>query len=181
MMNSKKIKAACEGWLKNIVIGLQFCPFAKAPLQKKQIRFVASEAITEEQLIAELIHECQYLDDNQETETTLLICPELLPDFFDFCQFIQWAEATLKKYNWQGIYQLAHFHPHYCFTGCDPDDTQNFTNRSPYPILHLLREASVEKALSRFEDPESIPEKNIKTMSRLNEAEKRDYFYYLFR
>jgi len=183
-MNSEEIseekKAACERWLKEVVIGLQLCPFAKAPFQKKQIRFVPSEATTEEQLINELIEECQYLNRDQETETTLLICPELLSDFFDFCQFIQWAESTLKKQGWQGIYQLAHFHPDYCFTGCHPDDAQNLTNRSPYPILHILREASLEKALEHFEAPESIPEKNIQTMNAMSEADKRRYFNYLF-
>ncbi|MGH1441047.1 MAG: DUF1415 domain-containing protein [Cellvibrionaceae bacterium] len=179
-MKSEKVRDACERWLKDIVVGLQLCPFAKAPLQKKQIRFAISDAATEEQLIDELIKECRYLDEHQETETTLLICSELLPDFFEFCQFIQWAESSLKKHDWQGIYQLAHFHPHYCFTGCDPDDAQNLTNRSPYPILHLLRETSLEKALERFEAPESIPEKNIQTMNAMSEAEKHRYFDYLF-
>lgn len=179
-MKSEKVRDACERWLKDIVVGLQLCPFAKAPLQKKQIRFSISDAATEEQLIDELVKECQHLDDHQETETTLLICPDLLPDFFDFCQFIQWAESTLKKQHWQGIYQLAHFHPQYCFTGCDQDDAQNLTNRSPYPILHILREASLEKALERFEEPASIPEKNIQTMSNMSEPDKHRYFDYLF-
>lgn len=180
-MKSEKVRDACERWLKDIVVGLQLCPFAKAPLQKKQIRFATSDAATEEQLIDELIKECRYLDEHQETETTLLICSELLPDFFEFCQFIQWAESSLKKHDWQGIYQLAHFHPQYCFTGCDQDDAQNLTNRSPYPILHILRETSLEKALERFEEPESIPEKNIIKMKKLSNIEKRYYFYYLFK
>lgn len=179
--NALNIENDVKQWLEQVVVGLQLCPFAKAPLQKKQIRFAVSTAESEEQLNQELINECQHLDANTDIETSLLICPTLLSDFFDFCQFLNWAEATLKQNQWQGIYQLAHFHPHYCFAGVDYEAPQNLSNRAPYPILHILREASLENILERFEKPETIPEKNIATMNQLSEEEKRRYFHYLYR
>ncbi|MFT6388030.1 MAG: hypothetical protein ACJAUP_001403 [Cellvibrionaceae bacterium] len=181
MADNSTIKSAVEHWLQEVVIGLQLCPFAKAPMNKKKIRFIVSNANTEEQLNDDLIKECQHLDLEKNTETTLLICPYMLKDFFYFCQFLKWANTTLKKNQWQSIYQIAHFHPNYCFTGTEPEHSQNLTNRSPYPILHILREASVEQALNRFDEPESIPERNIRTMNTLSETEKQRYFYYLFK
>jgi len=180
MADHSTIKKCVERWLQEVVIGLELCPFAKAPMNKKQIRFIVSHANSEEQLNDDLIKACQHLDLNDDTETTLLICPYILKDFFDFCQFLNWAHASLKNNQWQSVYQIAHFHPDYCFTGTEPEHSQNLTNRSPYPILHILREASLEKALKNFDKPESIPEKNIQTMNKLSEGEKRRYFNYLF-
>lgn len=180
MVEHTTIKNTVERWLQEVVIGLQLCPFAKAPMNKKQIRFIISNAKTEEELNNDLIKECQHLDLYKDTETTLLICPYALKDFFDFCQFLNWANASLKQNQWQGIYQIAHFHPDYCFTGIEPEQPQNLTNRSPYPILHILREASLESVLKHFDTPEGIPEKNIQTMNKLSEGDKRRYFHYLF-
>ncbi len=175
-----EIKIQVTQWLQDVVIGLRLCPFAKAPFQKQQIRLVVSTALTEEALNEELINECQYLDNNSNTETTLIICTNLLFDFFDFCQYLQWAESTLKQHQWHGIYQIANFHPDYQFSNTDSNDPQNLTNRSPYPIIHLLREVSLSSVLDNFSEPESIPEKNIQTMNNLSEIEKQRYFHYLF-
>jgi hypothetical protein len=173
------IENTVKQWLRDIVIGLQLCPFAKAPLQKNQIRFFVSQATKEEILIEELIAECQRLDEDTGIETTLLICPNLLQDFFDYTQFLSWAEQTLKRNQWQGIYQIASFHPDYQFSNTDKNDLQNLTNRSPYPMLHILREASLSSILDRFSEPETIPEKNIQTMKALSPEDIRRLFYYL--
>ncbi len=174
------IKKVIQKWLTEVVIGLRLCPFAKASFQKQQIRFVVSTASSEEALNEELINECKYLDNNSDTETTLIICANLLSDFFDFCQYLQWAESTLKQHQWHGIYQIANFHPDYQFANTDSNDPQNLTNRSPYPVIHLLRETSLSSVLDNFSEPESIPEKNIQTMNNLSKIEKQRYFHYLF-
>lgn len=173
------IEQQTRQWLQEVVIGLELCPFAKAPFQKNQIRFLVSQANNEEELIEELILECQHLDVNNKTETTLVICANLLLDFFDFCQFLKWADSTLKSNQWQGVYQLANFHPQYQFAGCEYEDPQNLTNRAPFPILHLLREGSLSKKLEKYPSPELIPKKNIETMHKLSIDEQQKYFYYL--
>ena len=179
MKNKHEIQQEVEQWLQDIVIGLQLCPFAKAPSQKQQVRFFVSEAKTEEDLIEELIKECQLLDKDAHIETTIMIIPYLLSDFFDYSQYLNWAEQTLKQHQWRGIYQIASFHPHYQFAGTNTSDPQNLTNRSPYPLLHLLRENSLANILDRFPDSSTIPEKNIQTMTQLSEEQIHRYFHYL--
>ena len=174
------IEQQTRQWLEEVVIGLQLCPFAKAPFQKEQIRFLVSQANSEEELIEELIEECRHLDEDIKTETTLIICARLLNDFFDFCQFLNWANSTLKSNQWQGVYQLANFHPHYIFSGCEYNDLQNLTNRAPFPILHLLREKTLSDMLEKYPEPELIPKKNIEKMQQLSIDEQRQYFAYLF-
>lgn len=178
--STSDIEKHVKQWLAEVVIGLQLCPFAKAPFNKQQIRFYISKAETEEVLIDDLIRECQYLDDHATTETTLIICPNILDDFFMYNQFLLWAGRMLKQHQWEGVYQIASFHPDYTFFGIEADAPQNLTNRSPYPILHLLREDSLADILDRYSDPEGIPEKNIKTMEALSTEEKRRYFSYLY-
>ena len=174
------IEQQTRQWLQDVVIGLQLCPFAKAPFQKEEIHFLVSQANSEEELIEELIGECHHLDTNNKTETTLIICANLLNDFFDFCQFLNWANSTLKSNQWQGVYQLANFHPDYQFSGCEYNDPQNLTNRAPFPILHLLREDSLSKILEKYPEPELIPKKNIEKMHQLSIDEQHKYFSYLF-
>jgi hypothetical protein len=168
-------------WLKDVVIGIQLCPFAKAPFQKNKIRFFVSKATTEEQLIEDLIKECGRLDSSPDIETTLLICPTLLYDFFMYSQFLLWAEKTLKQQGWEGTYQIASFHPDYEFAGTEKSDPQNLTNRSPYPILHLLREERLSKILDRYDSPEDIPQKNIETVNKLSQEKIKKLFPYLFK
>ncbi len=176
-----EIEQAVTKWMQDVVIGLQLCPFAKAPFQKQEIKITVSQAITEEELIVDLINGCEELDNDKSIETTLIVCPHLFEDFFDFYQFLDWADSTLKSNGWQGIYQLANFHPHYQFSGCEYDDPQNLTNRAPLPILHLLREESLSKILEKYPEPENIPQKNIKTMQNMSSDDKKKYFAYLYK
>jgi hypothetical protein len=180
-IQTQAIEQQTRQWLQDVVIGLQLCSFAKAPFQKEQIRFVVSQANNEEELIEELINECHHLDADSKTETTLIICANLLNDFFDFCQLLNWADSTLKSNQWKGVYKLANFHPQYQFAGCKYDDPQNLTNRAPFPILHLLREDSLSKVLEKYPEPELIPKNNIEKMHQLSIDEQYKYFHYLFK
>jgi len=158
-----------QTWLEKAVIGINLCPFAKAVHVKKQIRFSVTSAATEEQLLRDLIGELKFLVKTaaNEVDTTLLIHPEVMTDFLDYNDFLQTAEAALLELKLDGVIQIASFHPRYQFAGTDVDDISNYTNRSPYPTLHLLREDSVTRAVDSFPDVDSIPEKNIAAMKAL--------------
>ncbi|HKV06717.1 MAG TPA: DUF1415 domain-containing protein [Thermoanaerobaculia bacterium] len=165
----EEIVAATKSWLEKAVIGLDLCPFARAVHVRNQIRYVVSEAETPEELLADLFRELQALAaaDPEEVDTTLLIHPRVLEDFLDYNDFLGVAEAAVEELGLSGVLQVASFHPRYQFAGTEPDDVENYTNRSPYPILHLLREESVERAVEAFPETERIYEKNIETMRRL--------------
>ncbi|MCW8126376.1 DUF1415 domain-containing protein [Microbulbifer halophilus] len=182
-MPRQEIVAAVQRWLVEVVVGLNLCPFARRPLRAGQVRLAVSEARDDDPLMAELLAEMQRLDRApvEELETTLLILPDHLPDFADFNQFLDLAEWLIERHDYSGIYQLATFHPAYQFAGTNPADAENLTNRAPYPILHLIREASIERVLKSYPDPESIPENNIRRVESLGEEEKHRLFPYLFR
>ena len=169
-------------WLNQVVIGLNLCPFSGKPTREKRVRFQVSVAKVEEDLLAELTAEMELLDKTpaREIETTLLIIPSFLQDFFDYTQFLGWAQSQLKQQGWLGIYQLASFHPSYYFAGTDPDDDENLTNRSPYPIIHIIREASLEQALKYFHGVEEIPDRNRLCVEALTPEQKKNLFPYLF-
>lgn len=154
-------------WVETLVVGLNLCPFAKAELLKDRVRFVTTASATEEQLLAALQSELALLDSDPSIETTLLIHPGVLQDFQDYNQFLDAADALLVELELEGIYQIASFHPDYQFGGTEPDDAENYTNRSPYPLLHLLREASLERAIERYPGVGKIPAQNIALMNRL--------------
>lgn len=177
-----KIIATTEQWLRAVVIGLNLCPFARKPERAGLIRYAVSEATDDETLMAELLHECQLLDElpAAELETTLLIIPAHLHTFEDFNHFLNLADWLIERHNYSGIYQLATFHPNYQFAETEPDDAENLTNRAPYPILHLLREDSLAKVLANYPNPEAIPEHNIARVAQLSAAERRQLFPYLF-
>lgn len=166
---SENIIAATQKWLEKAVIGLNLCPFAKAVHVKKQIRYVVSAAQDEESLHADLMAELQFLAnaDPEQVDTTLLIHPHALADFLDYNDFLDVADATLDELDLAGTLQIASFHPDYQFADTREDDIENYTNRSPYPMLHLLREDSVERAVAAFPDAASIFEKNMETMRTL--------------
>lgn len=166
---AEEIIAATKHWLEKAVIGLDLCPFAKAVHVRDQIRYTVSGAETPEELLDELIGELQDLmaADPDEIETTLLIHPKVLIDFLDYNDFLSVADAAVAEMRLEGVIQIASFHPRYQFAGTEPEDIENFTNRSPYPMLHLLREASVERAVAAFPDASRIYEKNIATLRRL--------------
>jgi uncharacterized protein len=161
--------AATQRWLERAVIGLNLCPFAKAVHVKRQIRYAVTAAATANELLAELRRELDALDQaNPEgVETTLLIHPQAMTDFIDFHFFLREAEAALGDLGLEGRLQIASFHPAYEFAGSAPDDIANCTNRSPYPTLHLLREASIDRAVAAFPDAAAIYERNIETLRRL--------------
>ncbi|HEV2852135.1 MAG TPA: DUF1415 domain-containing protein [Thermoanaerobaculia bacterium] len=169
MQASEEIIAATRAWLEKAVIGLDLCPFARAVYARDQVRFVVSEAETPEDLLADLIRELQTLSetDSETVDTTLLIHPRVLEDFLDYNDFLDVAEAAVAELGLEGELQVASFHPQYQFADTEPDDVENYTNRSPYPILHLLREASVERAVAAFPEASGIFEKNIETLCRL--------------
>lgn len=161
--------AATQAWLLRAVIGLNLCPFAKAVHVKEQIRYVASAATDADGVAADLERELRLLADaDPETiDTTLLILPSALQDFSDYNDFLGRADRQLKRLRLRGLIQIASFHPDYQFADSEPDDIENCTNRSPYPILHLLREESVARAVDAYPDPDDIYERNQQTMRRL--------------
>jgi hypothetical protein len=169
MKDPHAIIADMQTWLQKAVIGLNLCPFAQAVHIKNQIRYQVSSATTEEQLLRDLIAELQFLvkADPDAVDTTLLIHPEVLNDFLEYNDFLEIAEAALLELELEGVIQIASFHPRYQFAGTEVDDISNYTNRSPYPALHLLREESVTRAVDSHPDIDSIPEKNIATMKAL--------------
>ena len=160
-MNTDAIITATQNWLSQFIIKYSICPFAKQVFDQAQIRYQLFTSNDIPHNLANVIRECQYLDQHPEIETSLLIFNNLLQDFDDYLDFVAIAEELLFQQGYEGIYQLASFHPDYCFADSDPDDAANYTNRSPYPMLHLIREASISKALEHYPNPDSIPERNI--------------------
>jgi len=159
-MNDPSIENTRQ-WLESVVIAHNFCPFAKSELIKEHILFEVIEHTDIESCLEALITSCEKLDDNTDIETTLLIIPNGFADFEQYLDLLDIAERLLEARRYEGIYQLASFHPEYCFDEADPDDPANYTNRSPYPMLHLLREATIEQSLKNIDNPETIPLKNI--------------------
>jgi len=164
-----EVVAATKAWLEKDVIGLNLCPFAQAVHSAGQIRYFVSEAESVKALRADLLEEILFLKeaDPQKVDTTLIIHPRVLSDFYEFNDFLDIADSVVNDLGLRGDIQVASFHPRYQFEGTEPDDVTNRTNRSPYPTLHLLREASVERALENYPDADAIPQKNIETMRRL--------------
>ena len=165
----EQIIAATERWLERAVIGLNLCPFAKAVHVKKQVRYVVSNATTPEALLETLMDELQALSDADpgQIDTTLLIHPFVLTDFADYNEFLDVADAAVEDMQLDGELQVASFHPQYQFADTHINDIGNYTNRAPYPILHLLREDSIERAVAAFPEADDIFGKNIETMEKL--------------
>jgi hypothetical protein len=168
-MDEADVVAAMREWIEKAVIGLNLCPFAKAVYVKNQVRYVVSTARHLDGLLEDLDRELDFLAaaDPDEVDTTLLIHPTLLPDFLDFNDFMQLAEAAVDEHGLEGVIQIASFHPHFQFEGTGPDDIGNYTNRAPFPTLHLLREASIARAVAAFPEAEAIYARNIETLNAL--------------
>jgi len=164
--------AATRHWLTEAVIGLNLCPFAKAVYVKEQIRYAVSDADNLEAVLTDLEAELQSLvaADPTSLDTTLLILPRALGDFLDFNDCLYFADRLIKQLRLEGIIQIASFHPLYQFEDSEPGDIENYTNRAPYPILHLLREDSIERAVQAFPDAEEIYERNQQTLRRIGLA-----------
>ncbi|WP_346797191.1 DUF1415 domain-containing protein [Halomonas sp. Bachu 37] len=154
-------------WVKSFIVGQNVCPFAKREVEKDSVRIIVVRSKKLEVALEELMAEVQWLDEHADTETTLLVFPTLFKGFHHYLDFVELAENVMADQGCDGIYQLATFHPDYCFAETDPDEVSNYTNRSPYPMLHLLREASLDKAIAFSGDTSTIPERNIAHMQAL--------------
>lgn len=175
------VEASIRQWLEQVVIGLNLCPFAKHPYDNARVHIEITQTAREDVLLQTLQEALQHLDAHPEIETTLVVAPNLLTDFEDYNQFLDYIDALLEEFDWVGTYQVATFHPHYQFADTQPEDPENLTNRAPYPVFHLIREASMEAVLSHYSgDPAEIPETNIQRMQDLSESEKLRLFPYLF-
>ena len=166
---AEEVIARTRLWLERAVIGLNLCPFAKAVFVKKQIRYSVTAAKTADQLLVELVHELEILAraDPEKLDTTLLIHPLAMTDFIDYHSFLKEGDAALRNLGLDGVLQIASLHPDYEFAGSAAEDIDNYTNRSPYPTLHLLREASVDRAVAAIPDAADIFQANIETLRRL--------------
>ncbi len=170
--------ALTRRWLERAVIGLNLCPFAKAVHAKGQVRYVLSDADTPQALLEQLGEELLRLRDTpaEAVDTTLLVHPQVLADFLDYNDFLDEADALVEALDLEGVLQVASFHPDYQFAGTEPDDLGNFSNRAPFPTLHLLREDSVERAVAAYPDPDAIVERNLETLRKLGAEGWRKLF-----
>ncbi len=161
--HADQVLAQTREWLESMVLGLSLCPFAAAPYRSGRVRIVVSEADTEAGLLQALAEELQLLaaTDAQETETSLLVHPAVLQDFEAYNQFLDAVDALIEDLDLDGVLQVASFHPDYRFADADADDPANGTNRSPFPMLHVLREDSIEAVLDAGADSQAISERNI--------------------
>ncbi len=168
-MDHASIIKQSQCWLQDFVIKLNLCPFAHQPLRQGRVRFVVSPARSEEQLLQDLLIELRRLAStpSEELETTLLIHPWVLKDFLLYNDFLDVVDALLLERNYEGVFQVASLHPDYQFAESEYDDAANYTNRSPFPMLHLLREESLTRVLEKYPEPERIPERNIEIMNQL--------------
>ncbi len=166
-MQDDKITESVQNWMETFIIELNLCPFAKNELVDNKVLFTVTDAKTEDQLLESLQTELERLNNNASIETTLLIHPQVLQDFYEYNQFLSLADSLLLDLNLAGIYQIASFHPDYQFSGTNPDDVENYTNRSPFPMLHLLREDSLEKAIGKYPNVDQIPVRNIELMKSI--------------
>ncbi len=164
-MTDEQIVRCVQQWVETVVVDLNLCPFAKRELVKGRVCFAVCDAATEEALLSALQNELELLGNDSAIETTLLIHPQVLLEFFSYNQFLDYADQLLVAMKLDGIYQIASFHPDYQFQGAGPDDAENYSNRSPFPMLHLLREDSLEKVIAEYADVDDIPARNIALMN----------------
>lgn len=164
-----RIVEAVRHWLARAVIGLNLCPFAKSVYVKGQVRYAVSAATRDEDVLDDLERELRLLADAdpEQVDTTLLIVPHALADFLAYNDFLYFADRLLRSLRLDGTLQIASFHPQYQFEGTGPDDIENYTNRAPYPVLHLLREDSIARAAEAFPEAEAIYERNMETLRQL--------------
>lgn len=166
-MNNEAVVEPVKRWLQTLVIAEGLCPFAQREFDAGRIHYVVVEAEAETDLLMALDTELCRLDTEPEIETTLLIHPCVLQDFGDYNDFLSVAEQLLELGGWSGVYQIASFHPQYQFAGVEADDASNYSNRSPFPMLHLLREDSIERAIQGYPAIEEVPDRNIARMREL--------------
>ncbi len=161
MTSPQQIITQTQNWINNVVIACNFCPFAAKVVKDNKVKYQVEESILSSICLDALFAELIFLDNNPKTDTSFLIFANAHKNFDDYLQFVSKAESLLKKKKYEGIYQLASFHPNYLFANSKEDDAENYTNRSIYPMLHLLRESSIEKAVEFYTNTHSIPKNNI--------------------
>ena len=161
MNSNERAITETRNWITNVVVGCNFCPFAARELKLDTIYYQVESSTKPETILQAFLNECKRLDENEKIETSLLILTEAYQDFDEYLDLVDLAEQLIEEEDYEGIYQVASFHPDYRFADAAPDDPANFTNRSIYPMLHLLREESIERVLENFRDPDSIPSNNI--------------------
>ena len=167
MLGKAAIINQTKKWLTEIVIAHNLCPFAKREYELGRIRYDLCAATDIQGLLMHVMSQCALMDKDEAIETSLIIVPAALADFDDYLDVLALATSLMSAQGHDGIYQLASFHPNYCFDGAEKNDAANYTNRSPYPMFHILREASVEAALETYPNPENIPERNVASMREL--------------
>ncbi|MFK7829285.1 MAG: DUF1415 domain-containing protein [Congregibacter sp.] len=161
------VVAATKTWIYALVVDLNLCPFARKVLENDSVRFAVTEVNQESELLAVLDTELERMHLNPEIETAFLIHPRLLRDFHDYNQFLTRCDRLLVAKDLEGVFQIASFHPHYQFACTDTEDAENYSNRSPHPMLHILRESSVAQAVASHPDADGIPHRNIQTLNAL--------------
>ena len=166
-MECEKTLCAVRRWVEGFIVELNLCPFAGRELLGNRIRFVVTESTTEEHLLAALETELALLNDGAAVDTPWLLHPTVLRNIVDYNQFQDSADQLLVQMGLEGVLQIASFHPDYQFAGTAADDAENYTNRSPYPLLHILREESVERSVAAYPEVEKIPVRNIALMNSL--------------
>ncbi len=166
MSENELLTSRTKKWITEIVIGCNFCPFAAKEMRRNTIHYEVENSTHTKECLDSFLKECIRLDENKHIETSLLIFSQLFKRFDDYLDLVFRAEKLLKKQGYEGMYQVASFHPLYCFANSPEDDAANFTNRSPYPMLHILREERIEQALLHYPNPEKIPENNIRFARR---------------
>jgi hypothetical protein len=162
MVNDQQIIEQTKNWIQKVVIGLNFCPFANREFKNNTIHYQVEHSTKRTDAREALLKECKRLDRDKNIATTLLIFPNAFQEFDTYLQLVSFAEKLLQQKGYEGVYQLATFHPLYQFENSAPDDPANYTNRSVYPMLHLLREADIAKAVQFYGNAEEIPERNVK-------------------
>jgi uncharacterized protein len=167
LRNDEDIILSVQQWVNNFVVKMNLCPFAGQEMLNSRVRFITTTALTEKQLLMSLQNELELLNSDPSVETTLLIHPNVLQDFYDYNQFLNCVDKFLLEMKLVGTYQVASFHPDYQFVGTNPGDAENYTNRSPYPLLHLIREASLERVIAEYTDIDQIPARNVVLMNKL--------------
>jgi uncharacterized protein len=161
MITSQQITDQTKKWINDVVVGCNFCPFAANAIKQQRVHYQVETSASSNVCMDSLLREMKRLDDDINIETSFLIFPGSFKKFDDYLDMVSLAEKLLKQHGYEGIYQLASFHPLYVFANSSPNDAANYTNRSVYPMLHLLREESIDKALAHYQDPENIPGRNI--------------------
>ncbi|WP_295391735.1 DUF1415 domain-containing protein [uncultured Thiodictyon sp.] len=161
MNTDEQVITQTRKWVVDVVVGCNFCPFAATPVKRDTIHYQVDRATDLEGCLTALLAEWHRLDAHPEIENTLLIFPDAYPEFTDYLDLVAMAEDLLAAEDYEGTYQVAGFHPDYCFGDAPPDDPANYTNRSIYPMLHLIREEGLEEVLAHYKDPDGIPDRNI--------------------